>query len=578
MRLYYNQFFEKGQQVINFNLYKIGLSADDPVYTLINVLEELDFSSLLARYSDKGRKGYNPIMLFAVLLYANMRGIRAVDRIVELCERDIAFIWITKGEKPQRDAFYSFLNDKLSKEILEDLHYQFIRILEKEGLVTLKTLFIDGTKIEANANRYTFVWRGTLNYHLAGLLDNIDELYSKYNNFIESNGYNKKYEFPLETMFVVDKIDKIKNTIGENRKRKSLNLKKLSNNSIIEIDNISPIELLNLQIKLFHIANAEKIPFVYGKGQRKSEIQKLYEAFEEASIRLFKYKDHFKVMGNDRNSYSKTDIEATFMRMKDDHMQNGQLKPAYNVQIAVENYFVIHTYISNDRTDYNTLIPILKKHKDNLHEFPKEVTADSGYSSEPNLAYLRNNNISSYIKLQEHEKMKKKSYKNDIGKFYNMKKVIINKCVYFICKNERMLEHQYSETRNIDGYKRKYEVYSCNDCSGCEFKPKCLYKYNEEKDINKNKVMKINMLWESLKAESHENIQSEKGITYRHIRSIQTEGYFGDIKENENFRRFNHRTSDKVYKEFLLHAVGRNLNKYHRFANKKIKKYERKIA
>jgi len=174
--------------------------------------------------------------------------------------------------------------------------------------------------------------------------------------------------------------------------------------------------------------------------------------------------------------------------------------------------------------------------------------------------------------------MKKKSYKNDIGKFYNMKKVIINKCVYFICKNERMLEHQYSETRNIDGYKRKYEVYSCNDCSGCEFKPKCLYKYNEEKDINKNKVMKINMLWESLKAESHENIQSEKGITYRHIRSIQTEGYFGDIKENENFRRFNHRTSDKVYKEFLLHAVGRNLNKYHRFANKKIKKYERKIA
>ena len=114
MKQYYNQFFEKGQQVINFNFYNLGLSADDPVYTLINILEDFDFSSLLARYSNKGRKGYNPIMLFAVLLYANMRGIRAVDRIVELCERDIAFIWLTKGEKPQRDTFYAFLNEKLT--------------------------------------------------------------------------------------------------------------------------------------------------------------------------------------------------------------------------------------------------------------------------------------------------------------------------------------------------------------------------------------------------------------------------------------------------------------------------------
>ena len=130
MKQYYNQFFEKGQQVINFNFYNLGLSADDPVYTLINILEDFDFSSLLARYSNKGRKGYNPIMLFAVLLYANMRGIRAVDRIVELCERDIAFIWLTKGEKPQRDTFYAFLNEKLKKKILEDLHYQYIRIFE----------------------------------------------------------------------------------------------------------------------------------------------------------------------------------------------------------------------------------------------------------------------------------------------------------------------------------------------------------------------------------------------------------------------------------------------------------------
>lgn len=578
MKQYYNQFFEKGQQVINFNFYKIGLSADDPVYTLINILEDFDFSSLLARYSNKGRKGYNPIMLFAVLLYANMRGIRAVDRIVELCERDIAFIWLTKGEKPQRDTFYAFLNEKLTKEILEDLHYQFIRILEKKGLVTLKTLFIDGTKIEANANRYTFVWRGTVNYHLAGLLDTIDKLYLRYNQFLQAQNYHKVYDLPLEAMFVVEGINKVKDIIAKNRKRKSLHLEKISNNSIIEIGNISPLKLIELQANLSRIANAEKICFVHGKRNKKSELQKLYEAIEEASRRLLKYKEHFKLMGTDRNSYSKTDIEATFMRMKDDHMQNGQLKPAYNVQIAVENYFIIHTYISNDRTDYNTLIPVLEKHKAYLNNFPQEVTADSGYSSEANLVYLKNNNIDSYIKLQMHEKMKTRAYKNDPGKFYNMEKIITEDGVNFICKDGRRLQYERSEYRNNNGYRHNFEVYSCKDCSGCEFKPHCLYKYNEEKDIHKNKVMKINLLWETLKSESNNNVQSEKGILYRQIRSIQTEGHFGDIKENDNFRRFNHRTSEKVHKEFFLYAIGRNLNKYYRFAKEKIKTYEAKTA
>lgn len=191
---YYNEYFKKGQQKINFNSYKIGLPSDDPVYTLKKVMEELDFSGLTSRYSTKGRKGYNPIMMFAIISYANMRGVRAVDRIVELCERDIAFIWLSKGEKPRRDAFYDFINNKLPNEVQEDLHYQFIRRLQKEGLITLKNLFIDGTKIEANANRYTFVWRGSINYHLAGLLDTIDKLYSRYNEIIVQSGYDEKYE------------------------------------------------------------------------------------------------------------------------------------------------------------------------------------------------------------------------------------------------------------------------------------------------------------------------------------------------------------------------------------------------
>ena len=573
---YYNEFFELGQQKINFNFFELTLPDDDPVYTLKKVMEEMDFSSLLARYSNKGRNGFNPIMKYAVLTYANMRGVKEVDRIVELCERDLAFIWLTQGEKPKRDAFYDFINHKLTAEILDDLNYQFLRRLKKEGLITLEVLFIDGTKIEANANRYTFVWRGTLNYHLAGLLDTIDSLYRRYNEILNENDYGQKYGLGNIQMFIIEGMDKVRDIIEKNRKRKLTKHKKLSNNTIIEIDNCSPLELLKLQTNLVKIAEGEKISFVYGKGQKKSEIQQLYEELETCGIRLMKYKECFEVMGKGRNSYSKTDLEATFMRMKEDHMLNGQLKPAYNVQIAVENYFIIHSYISNDRTDYNTLIPVVKKHLTAFGNTLKEVTADSGYCSEKNLLFLKENGIESYIKLQDHEKRKTRAYKEDIGKYYNMSCHVFEDEHYYVCHDGRELRHIQTETKKQNGYTQTFEVYACADCGGCEHKSRCLYKYNPEKDADKNKLMKINEQWEELKAASHANIESEKGILNRQIRSIQTEGHFGDIKENENFRRFNHRSSEKVYKEFMLYAIGRNINKYHRFIHNQIQKFEGK--
>ena len=140
--------------------------------------------------------------------------------------------------------------------------------------------------------------------------------------------------------------------------------------------------MLKLQKDLMIIAEGEGIVFVSGKGKRKSEVQQLYEELESCGKRLMSYKECFEIMGKDRNSYSKTDLEATFMRMKEDYMLNGQLKPAYNVQIGVENYFIVHGYISNDCTDYNILIPVLEKHKKAFEIELEEVTADSGYCSE----------------------------------------------------------------------------------------------------------------------------------------------------------------------------------------------------
>ncbi|MCI9083757.1 MAG: IS1182 family transposase [Lachnospiraceae bacterium] len=573
---YYNEFFELGQQKINFSFFELCLPDDDPVYTLKKVMEEMDFSALLAQYSGKGKHGFNPIMKYGVLTYANMRGIREIDRIVELCRRDLAFIWLTQGEQPKRDAFYDFINKKLTPEILDDLNYQLLRRLKKEGLITLESLFIDGTKIEANANRYTFVWRGTLNYHLAGLLDTIESLYAKYNEFLEENGYDAKYGFGNARMFIVEGMDKVREVMEKNRKRKLTKHKKISNNRMIEIDNCSPLDLLKLQKNLVTIADGEGIGFVYGKGRKKSEIQRLYEELEVCGKKLMEYKESFEIMGKDRNSYSKTDLEATFMRMKEDHMRNGQLKPAYNVQIAVENYFIIHGYVSNDRTDYNALIPVVQKHIHAFGEILKEATADSGYCSEKNLRFLKEHNIESYIKLQDHEQRKTRAYKENIGKYYNMTTRIFEDERYYICHDGRELRHIRTEEKEMEGYTQTLEVYGCADCSGCGHKAKCLYQYNPQKDAGKNKVMKINERWEELKEKSHANIQSEKGILNRQIRSIQTEGHFGDIKENDEFRRFHHRSSDKVYKEFMLYAIGRNINKYHRFLSKKLRKFEGK--
>ncbi len=573
---YYNDFFEKGQQKINFSLFELHLPDDDPVYTLKKVLEEMDFSSLTAQYSNKGRSGYNPIMLYAVVTYANMRGVRAVDRIVELCERDLAFIWLTKGQKPKRDAFYAFKGDKLTDEILEDLHYQLMRRLEKEGFITLNELFIDGTKIEANANRYTFVWRGTINFHLAGLLDTIDSLYAGYNTFLTENGYDVKYGLIHARMFIIEGMDKVREVIEKNRKRKLTKHKKLPNNTVIKIDNCSPLELLKLQANLIKIANGEGIKFEIEKGRHKPEIQKLYEEIESCRDRLLQYKKCFEIMGSDRNSYSKTDLDATFMRMKEDHMLNGQLKPAYNVQIAVENYFIVHSYVSCDRTDYNTLIPVLEKHKKAFGSYPENVTADSGYCSEKNLIHLKNSSITGYIKLQDHEKRKTRAYAKDIGKYYNMKRETCEDEVYYVCHDGRELRYIRTEKKQHDGYEQTFEIYGCEDCKDCPHKAKCLYKYDETKDKDKNKIMKINERWEDLKEEAHANILSEKGILNRQIRSIQTEGHFGDIKENEDFRRFNYRSSEKVYKEFMLYVKGRNLNKYHKFLHGEIKKFEGK--
>ena len=225
---------------------------------------------------------------------------------------------------------------------------------------------------------------------------------------------------------------------------------------------------------------------------------------------------------------------------------------------------------------FAALIPVLEKHKKSFGFYPESTTADSGYCSEKNLLFLKEHDVTAYIKLQTHEKRKTRAYGEDIGKYYNMKRETFEDEAYYVCHDGRELRHIRTEKKQMDGYEQTLEVYACEDCSGCPHKAECLYKYNEEKDTEKNKMMKINERWEDLQEEAYANILSEKGILNRQIRSIQTEGHFGDIKENEDFRRFHYRLTEKVYKEFMLYAFGRNLNKYHRFLHGEIRKFEGK--
>lgn len=582
MHNYYNDYFEIGQQEFKLYLYESRIPHDDAVYTLKKSMEALNFERLLDRYSHLGRRGYNPIMIYSLILYANMRGIRAVDRIVDLCKRDICFIWLAKGKTPGRDVFYDFMNEKATVDILEDLHYQFIRLLKNEGYLTLKALFLDGTKLEANANRYTFVWRGSINSHLIKLLDQINKLYSEYNDFINESNYKFKYDLIEEEMFIVEGTDKVRETIFKNNERKRNNKKKIPNNAIVKIDNICPLKMMRMYSNLQAISNNENIVFSCGRGQKKPKIQKICESLIEKGERLLKYKDAFETMGINRNSYSKTDVDATFMRMKEDHMLNGQLKPAYNVQFAVENYFIVHTYVSNDRTDYNTLVPVVEKHKYWFDTVLEEFVADSGYCSERNLNYLNENRIESFIKLQEHEKKKTRKYHQEIGKYYNMEVGTFDedndRVGSYKCYDNRLLTHRRTEIQRKSGVEKTFEVYGCDSCDGCELKHQCLYKYDEQKDIQKNKEIKVNYNWDELKKKSEENILSDKGIIYRQIRSIQTEGSFGDMKHNHKIRHFNHRGEEKVLKEMLVYTFGRNLIKYHRFEQKELESFEGKSA
>lgn len=323
-------------------------------------------------------------------------------------------------------------------------------------------------------------------------------------------------------------------------------LEDLFNQLVLKLNEKDEIKLLKEKTNL---------EFVYGKGKRKSKLQKYAEGLEDFIEKQSKY-DNYNEIFNGRNSFSKTDKDATFMHMKEDHMKNGQLKPGYNIQIGVEGEYIVGVDVSSERSDQLTLIPFLDKLKSNLSTQYKSVTADAGYESEENYLYLENNNYEAYIKPQNYEKSKTKKFKKNIGNKENMTYLKDEDC--YICANsQRLTVKSVTTKKSKSGYKSEITIYESESCEGCKYKSSCT-------KAKGNKKITTSKKFAHLREKSLENIKTDKGILLRKNRSIQVEGAFGVIKQDYGFRRFLMRGTKNVITKFLLIAFGYNINKLHR--------------
>ena len=349
---------------------------------------------------------------------------------------------------------------------------------------------------------------------------------------------------------------------------------------VVHDGKVSLHKMKKLRKKLYALKEEEGITFVHGSGKRKSQLQRSIELLEDYSEKLKEYTKKLHVCG-DRNSYSKTDPDATFMRMKEDAMLNGQLKPAYNLQHGVDSEYIVWLDISQKTTDTPTLIHFLKKIEKGLGFKYTNIVADAGYESEENYLFIEENGQIAFIKPANYEISKTSKYQKDIGRAVNMYYDSVNDC--YICKNNNQLivsgERTYT---TASGYLRTSTFYLCEDCGGCPYKKKCI-KGNHCKTPweERNKRIEVSRVFVEKREECLERITSDEGIQLRMNRSIQAEGSFSETKDGMAFRRYLSSGIRNVTMESVIIALAHNINKLHaKIQNDRIGKhlYEVKSA
>ena len=318
-----------------------------------------------------------------------------------------------------------------------------------------------------------------------------------------------------------------------------------------------------LRKKLYALKRQENIVFVHGCGRRKSQLQKSIEELEDHTAKIKEYTQKIHTAGK-RNSYSKTDTDATFMRMKEDAMKNGQLKPAYNIQHGVDGEYITWLTSGPQPNDTTTLKPFLLEAKQHLDFKYTKIVADAGYESEENYTFLDLNDQLSFIKPLNYEISKTRKYKNDISCIHNMTYDKENDL--YLCKNDkRLISKGTFKRKSKTGFISVKSSYECEDCTSCPHKSDCMKGNNWKVPLEeRRKNIVLSKSFMSYREQDLERILSPEGIELRINRSIQAEGSFAQIKQDMGFRRFLSRGAGNVLTESILLAIGHNMTKLHR--------------
>jgi len=491
---------------------------NDSVRLLSQFIEEMDISDLFQTYFRVRKNTATPRQMLKIMIYAYMNKLYSSRDIETACHRDINFMFLLEDSPAPDHATIARFRTLHFAPISKRLMSEVSNYLYKLGEVSGESIFIDGTKIEANANKYTFVWKKAVTKNLLKMLDKIAEHVA---------ACEEQYDIKIAYQ-----------------------------------NKVSLHQIKKLRKKLYQIKKDENITFVYGIGRRKSPLQKDIEKLEEYILRLKGYTKKLYNCGK-RNSYSKTDPDATFMRMKEDAMLNGQLKPAYNLQHGVDSEYITWLTIGPQPTDTTTLIPFLKDMEEHLAYKYKNITADSGYESEENYLFIEKNQQLSFIKPSNYEISKTRKYRTDISRRENMK-YDTNQDIY-ICKNQKHLEVTGTKkSKSKTGYVSEKTCYSCKDCKDCPYKTSCIKGNNSKIPMEeRSKHLEVSKVFQQKRNEDLERILSDEGCQLRMNRSIQAEGSFADTKEDMSFRRYLCRGTANVLAESTLLAIAYNINKLH---------------
>lgn len=474
-----------------------------PVRLIDSVVNSLDISDILKKYKGGGTSAYHPRMMIKVLFYSYLSNVYSCRKIAKALQENIHFMFISGNSTPDFRTINDF-RGKILKDSIKTLFAEVVKMLVEMGYVSLDVQYIDGTKIEAKSNKYTFVWRGSVEKYK-------DKLETKINSVLSD----------IERSILSDNQEVNKEELPKNIDSKELKER---------------LSLLNKKLK----EPSKKVA---------KELQKLQD---EHLPKLEKYEKDLEILGK-RKSYSKTDKDATFMRMKDDHMKNGQLKPAYNSQISTENQFITHVSIHQNPGDTTTLKSHLTGFEESYHKQSKEIVADAGYGSEENYEMLEEKGVEAYVKYNYFHKEQKKKMKNNPflpqNLFYNAEQD------FYVCPmGQRMEKIGEGKRTSANGYESKVAYYQAKRCQGCPLRSAC-------HKATGNRRIEVNHRLNLLKQQARENLTSEKGLGHRSKRPIEPEAVFGQLKNNNKFNRFTFTGLDKVELEFLLMAIGHNFRK-----------------